>query len=506
MKTPALSVAAALVLLLVPAGPGVQVGAATAQVLFAGSSTALRVPDPLDPAAAVASLVRTRLEEDYATISAFRPGYGFWQHVFMIPDGSVAFGSATDGRLLAVFPERGDWNGSARWEEPTLATFVSGRPLPNGMTQRREEMARILEPVVGPVVHNATRGLFVAPNARRYGSFLAEWGAIYERFGVPAEIGLAQAMIESGFNPTIRSEARAVGFCQWLEGNWNHMKRLAPNEIEGHNQTTQAQYCAAYLSILSAKYSSFIPALSEHHAGGTNVGRVLISGERLGGQDVREQYMLGSEFAVQLRALSGNRYSPVVRTYGPRSHRYAEMVFGNAAHVQSLESSVRQEAIYAMRAPRSIPIEDVTRVTGLSADEVRRYNPALIRRVPRGANLYLPTYVAQFGEDVSFWHRGADPAFATLLAEFQSLDLHPDFWGDAPFETVLRDYRRRFLETGTEEGAVMATVLAFVIDETFRSTRGRILSDYRTDGQILRLHEQGVQELELARLRLAGVE
>jgi len=71
---------------------------------------------------------------------------------------------------------------------------------------------------------------------------------------------------------------------------------------------------------------------------------------------------------------------------------------------------------------------------------------------------------------------------------------------------VLRDYRRRFLETGTEEGAVMATVLAFVIDETFRSTRGRILADYRTDGQILRLHEQGVQELELARLRLAGVE
>jgi hypothetical protein len=31
-------------------------------------------------------------------------------------------------------------------------------------------------------------------NVPRYGPFLAEWGAIYERFGVPADIGLAQVI------------------------------------------------------------------------------------------------------------------------------------------------------------------------------------------------------------------------------------------------------------------------------------------------------------------------
>jgi hypothetical protein len=36
------------------------------------------------------------------------------------------------------------------------------------------------------------------------------------------------------------------------------------------------------LSILAAKYGSFIPALSEHNAGGTNVRRALIIGEQLG--------------------------------------------------------------------------------------------------------------------------------------------------------------------------------------------------------------------------------
>ena len=40
-------------------------------------------------------------------------------------------------------------------------------------------------------------------------------------------------------------------------------------------------YCAAYLTILATMYGSFIPALSEHHAGGVNVGRTLINGQRL---------------------------------------------------------------------------------------------------------------------------------------------------------------------------------------------------------------------------------
>ncbi len=69
------------------------------------------------------------------------------------------------------------------------------------------------------------------------------------------------------------------------------------------SQTAQAPYCAAYLSVLATKYGSFIPALSEHNAGGTNVGRALINGERLGATDVRARYFLGSKLARDLRAL-----------------------------------------------------------------------------------------------------------------------------------------------------------------------------------------------------------
>jgi hypothetical protein len=340
-----------------------------------------------DPAASAADRVRgiavSRAAGDLVALATHRPGYAFWRHVFAIPDGSVAYGSATDGRLLAVFPATGDWTRTGRWEEPALAAVLRGRTLPARTGDRRDVVAELLEREIGPIVHNPTRGRFLSPNAARYGSFLAEWGEIYERFGVPAEIGLAQAIVESGLNGKVRSEARAVGFCQWLEGNWNKLRRLSPHVIEAQNQTTQAPYCAAYLTVLATKYGSFVPALSEHHAGGSNVGRTIIKGQRLGGADIRAQYFIGSEFALALRALPGREFTDLYRTYGPRSFRYSELVFGNMASVEQLRSSMPQQKIYAMRASRDVPLEEITRRTGLSIDEVRRYNPALVRRACR---------------------------------------------------------------------------------------------------------------------------
>lgn len=481
------------------------------------AAAALLVPAPFVPAAAAQltteafageapsyeQLVRMhaagRLEEDLAAMRMFRPGFAFWQHVFTIPDGSIAYGSADDGRLLAVFPARGDWTNGARWEERALASALAGRRLETGVNQRRDQVAELLEPAVGPVVHNATRGGFLRPNAQRYGSFIEEWGLIYERFGVPAEIGLAQAIIESGLNPTIRSPARAMGFCQWLESNWNRMKRHASTVIEGHNQTTQAPYCAAYLTVLATKYGTFIPALSEHHAGGTNVGRTVINGARLGGSDTREQYFLGAEFARDLRTLSPTRFREVVRTYGPRSFLYAEMVFGNTLNVRRIRSEVPQARIHAMRTSRAVSLDEVVRRTGLSVDEVRRYNPALIRQVPANANLYLPFHVDAFGRDVTFWHRPADPAFNALLHEFLQLDHPPSAWDDPSFGPVLMGFQRRFRATGTEEGAVMATVIAYVMDEIMTSRRHAILAEFRTSPSVIRLVEEGVQAREAMR-------
>jgi hypothetical protein len=435
-----------------------------------------------------------RHADDVAAMKAFRPGFEFWESVFTIPDGSIAFGSALDGHSLALFPTKGDWSRQATFHDNDLSSALDGMALPRKLDDRRDYVAAVFENIRGPIVHNPTRGSFVTPGARRYGAFLSAWGSIYERFGVPAEVGLAQAMIESGFDGLRKSEARAVGLCQWLSRNWKVLDRLDPAVIEINNQTTQAAYCGAYISVLATKYGSFIPALSAHHAGETNVGRAMINGERLQGTDGRARYFLGAQLARDLRTMWPDRFSDLYGSYGPRSYRYAEMVFGNTANVNRMIESTPQAKIYAMRTSRAVTLAEIQRRTRLSAEEIRRYNPALRKKVPAGATIYLPRFENGLGGDVAFWNRAPKATYENVLNDFVRLDASPAEWDTPSFDALLEKFERRFEATKTQEGTIMATVLAYVRQENATSGRRDILSEFRSSDHIRELFDQAVRE------------
>jgi hypothetical protein len=203
---------------------------------------------------------------------------------------------------------------------------------------------------------------------------------------------------------------------------------------------------------------------------------------------------MGSQLARDLRQIDLYGYRDIYRTYGPRSYHYAEMVFGNMVNVRQLMAASDQERIHAMRVPRALRLTDITKRTRLSADEIRRFNPALVRQVPAQATVYLPMYVKDFGPDVAFWHRPPSTAYSTLLDRFLQLPPGPEQWDDRAFEPVLREFQRRFRATSTEEGMVMATVLGYVMDEAYTSDRSSILAEFRASGDVRQLFDRAVRE------------
>ena len=203
----------------------------------------------------------------------------------------------------------------------------------------------------------------------------------------------------------------------------------------------------------------------------------------------------GSKFARDLRALPGKTYEDVHVSYGPRSYLYAEMVFGNAFNVRGLRAATPAAAIHAMRVPRAIPMTEIIDRTGLSEDEVRRFNPALVERVPEQTTLYLPYYVKEFGADVAFWRRPPSASYVAVLSDFMRLDAGAERWDNPSFAPVLAEFKRRFRETNTEEGLVMETVLSYAMDQAYTSSRRALLFEFRGSERVQQLTERGVLEL-----------
>jgi len=82
------------------------------------------------------------------------------------------------------------------------------------------------------------------------------------------------------------------------------------------------------------------------------------------------------------------------------------------------------------------------------------------------------------------------------LNDFVRLESGAERWDDPGFAPILSEFRRRFIETRTEEGTVMATVLTYVMDQAYTSSRRMLLTDFRSNEAVDRLVARGVIELQ----------
>ena len=86
-----------------------------------------------------------------------------------------------------------------------------------------------------------------------------------------------------------------------------------------------------------------------------------------------------------------------------------------------------------------------------------------------------------------------------VLEDFLRLDSGPEQWDDPAFAPVLKNFKRRFSETNTEEGVVMETVLAYAMDQAYTSSRRTLRSEHKNSEKVRGLIERGVLQVDALR-------
>ncbi len=269
-----------------------------------------------------------------------------------------------------------------------------------------------------PVVRNESVDRFVTLFSERQTDRMALYlkrsgqyeGMIREKLrsrGMPEDL-LYLSMIESGFNPTARSKAQAVGLWQFIADTGRRYGLRIDGYVDERRDPEKSTDAAlAYLNDLHGMFGSWYLAAAAYNSGEGRVGRVM-----------REETgsMRGEEndfWRIRHRLPRETRdYVPLMvaaALVGKEPHKYG---LGGVERYLPLETE-------AVDVPGGTDLGVVARAVGVSRDEIRTMNPQLVRgatppnevwavRVPSGR---AGVYAANFGAELE-----ADRAAAQLRA------------------------------------------------------------------------------------------
>ena len=201
-------------------------------------------------------------------------------------------------------------------------------------------------------------------------------GKLRER-GMPEDL-LYLSMIESGFNPTARSHAQAVGLWQFIEDTGKRYGLRVDAYVDERRHPEKSTDAAlSYLQDLHAQFGSWYLAAAAYNTGEGRVARVMrqVTGSEKG-QDA-------DFWRIRGRLPSETReYVPLMvaaALIGKEPHKYG---LGGVQRWMPLESD-------EVQVPAGTKLATVAEAVGVGEQELKRLNPHLVKAItPPGQKAY----------------------------------------------------------------------------------------------------------------------
>jgi membrane-bound lytic murein transglycosylase D len=239
-----------------------------------------------------------------------------------------------------------------------------------------------------PVVRNAPVERFVDIFTRRQQDRMALYlkrsgryegmirGKLRER-GMPEDL-LYLSMIESGFNPTAKSHASAVGLWQFIEGTGTRYGLRVDGYVDERRHPEKSTDAALdYLQDLHKQFGSWYLAAAAYNTGENRVARVMrqVTGNERG-KDA-DFWRIRSRLPSETR-----EYVPLMVAAALIGKEPAKYGLAGVARWMPLEHD-------EVQVPAGTRLETVAAAVGVTENEVKRLNPHLVRSMtPPGKKPY----------------------------------------------------------------------------------------------------------------------
>jgi LysM repeat protein/soluble lytic murein transglycosylase-like protein len=210
-------------------------------------------------------------------------------------------------------------------------------------------------------------------NAERYHEFVRD---VFASHGVPRDLSHL-GMIESGYRPTVRSHAGAVGMWQFMPATGRSMGLRIDADVDERMDPVRATHAAArHLRYLHRRFNGDWPlAAAAYNAGEGRINRGM---GRYGARDFWDLANRG-DLAQETR-----RYVP--RLYATTIIAKDPVRFGYPA-----PGLVRRFAYDSVRVDLATPLSELAQAGNLPVNELTEMNPHLFRQVaPRDYWVWVP--------------------------------------------------------------------------------------------------------------------